>query len=662
MSYVPGLDGLRAVAILGVLVFHALPGAMRGGFTGVDVFFVLSGYLISSVILHDLRDGHFSLGEFYRRRIQRLLPNAVLTVFVTMLLSAVVLTPFTAVRVAKHGLLTLLNLSNVYIWKHVGGYWGDVAASMPLLHTWSLSVEEQFYLLFPSLLWLLARGRRPHRLVMVLGAASLALCLHTTPRSPTASFYLLPTRAWELLVGAALAAWQTPLRGPAPQLPAGLRPLRQAMGWGGLALILVGFFCISEESPFPEAIALLPALGSFGILVALLDQDGLLARWLAAPAAVRIGKLSYSLYLWHWPLIVIGRTYAELTNRSRLAGQLVGALASIPLAMLAYRFVERPLRVRGPGRGRRLAAIGAGFLSCGAICLVLSTRHPVADPDGHFDRLTFRGSRYNVGDLDGAAAMAAGIRFADVDLLRRQVGAQEIWRAGGLVHAWGPGAPRVVLLGSSHALMYAGMIDDICQTLRVPVAFLCADGTPVFFPTSPNTSFPTPALARDFDDARRRWVAAWKPDLLIIVDRWDDYPTTLDAKLRGLLGELGPYARHVILPGQIPVLRLGETVNLRDYVTWRLRASSVLPAIGPDSRESIRRASLTTIAALARDFPSVELLRVDEPFYNEDGSIRFADGRRFLYADDDHLTDAGVERVRETWRRAIAAAVSSRAP
>ena len=330
--------------------------------------------------------------------------------------------------------------------------------------------------------------------------------------------------------------------------------------------------------------------------------------------------------------------------------------------MLAYRFVEQPLRGRGPGRGRRLAAIGAGFLSCGAICLVLSARHPVADPDGHFDRLTFRGSRYNVGDHDGAAAMAARIRFAHVELLRRQEGTRELWRAGGLVHAWGPGAPRVVLLGSSHALMYAGVIDDVCQTLRVPVAFLCADGTPAFFPTSPNTSFPTPALARDFDDARRRWIAAWKPDLLIIVDRWDDYPVTLDAKLRGLLGELGRSARHVILPGQIPVLRLGETVNLRDYVTWRLRASSMLPVIGPDSRESIRRASLSTIAALAPDFPSVELLRVDEPFYNEDGSIRFADGRRFLYADDDHLSDAGAELVREAWRRAIAAAVSGRAP
>ena len=516
--------------------------------------------------------------------------------------------------------------------------------------------------MFPSLLWLLARGPRPHRLVMALGAASLALCFHTASPYPTASFYLLPTRAWELLLGAALAAWQVPLEGPAPRPTPERRPLRQALGWGGLALIFVGFVAMRKESPFPEAVALVPALGSFGVLVAVSDQDGLLARCLAAPAAARIGKVSYSLYLWHWPLIVICRTYAELTNRSPAAGRLTGALASIPLALLAYRFVERPLRVRGPGRGRRLATIAVGFLGCGAVCLVLAAHHPAADPGGNFDRLTFRGSKYNVGDLNGAAAVAEGIRFADVDLQRRQVERGEIWRAGGLVHHWGPGAPRVVVLGSSHALMYAGIIDDICQTLRVPVAFLCADGSPAFFPTSPNISFPTPALARDFDDARRRWIVAWRPDALIVVDRWDNYPETLDARLRELLGDVGRYARHVILPGQIPVLRIGQTVNLRDYVTWRLRASSLLPTIGPDPREPIRRASLTTIAALARDFPSVELLRVDESFYNGDGSVRFADGRRFLYADDDHLSDAGAERVRELWRRVIAAAASAQVP
>src|ERR1700684_3690170 len=135
IGYVPALDGIRAVAILGVLVFHAMPAALQGGFTGVDVFFVLSGYLISSVILHDIAGGNLSMREFYFRRVQRLLPNAVLTVLFTVALSSIALLPSQAVKVAKHGLWTIFNVSNVYIWRSVGGYWGDSAASVPLLHT-----------------------------------------------------------------------------------------------------------------------------------------------------------------------------------------------------------------------------------------------------------------------------------------------------------------------------------------------------------------------------------------------------------------------------------------------------------------------------------------------------------------------------------------------
>ena len=207
MSYVPALDGLRAVAILGVLVFHALPGALRGGFTGVDVFFVLSGYLITSVILHDLRGGSFSIREFYLRRIQRLLPNAVLTVLFTLALASVALLPSQAVRVAKHGLWTIFNLSNLYIWRSVGGYWGDSAASVPLLHTWSLAVEEQFYLLFPVTLLFLSRRTHLFKVTALLSLASLAASIYGTAAHPVSTFYLLPTRAWEPLMGAALATY-----------------------------------------------------------------------------------------------------------------------------------------------------------------------------------------------------------------------------------------------------------------------------------------------------------------------------------------------------------------------------------------------------------------------------------------------------------------------
>lgn len=208
MPYSPPLDGIRAIAILAVLVFHVFPTYVRGGFTGVDVFFVLSGFLITSIILHDVRDYRFSFREFCLRRIQRLMPNAVLTVLVVLVLSSYFLLPSTARLVGRHSLWTLTNLSNFFIWRNFGGYWGDAAEASPLLHTWSLAVEEQFYLLFPASLVLLARFQRnrvTYWLLIAVGL-SLGLCIYATPRHPGASFYLLPMRVWELLLGAALAS------------------------------------------------------------------------------------------------------------------------------------------------------------------------------------------------------------------------------------------------------------------------------------------------------------------------------------------------------------------------------------------------------------------------------------------------------------------------
>ena len=268
-------------------------------------------------------------------------------------------------------------------------------------------------------------------------------------------------------------------------------------------------------------------------------------------------------------------------------------------------------------------------------------------PRRDFDRLTFRGSKCNVGDLDGAAAMAEGIRFADVELpadrsARAKSGAPAVWST-----PWSRSA-RVVLLGSSHALMYAGMIDDVCQSPPGPRGVPLRRRHPRVLSDFPNTNFPTVDLARDFDDARRRWIAAWKPDVLIVVDRWDHYPATLDGSWLALRQRLR-LPRDSPWPGSVAAHRR-DGANLRDYVTW--------PWIRRRSCQSSARCARADPAGVTdrlspprRDFPRWSLFRVDQPFYNEDGSIRFADGRRFLYADDDHLSDAGASLVRETWRR-----------
>jgi peptidoglycan/LPS O-acetylase OafA/YrhL len=654
MKYAPSLDGLRAVAILAVLGFHAMPSALKGGFTGVDVFFVLSGYLITSVILHDIRNGNFSMPEFYLRRIQRLLPNAVAMVTFTLAVYLICLLPSMAVQVAKHGLWAIFNLSNVYILRSFGGYWGDSATCAPLLHTWSLAVEEQFYLAFPLTLWLLSRRVSIFAVTIGFLLVSFALNIYGTGSHPSATFYLLPTRAWEPLVGAVFAIYRVPVSTNQPLRSTKAALATELAGWVGLALIVAGFFFIKKASSLHGAAALAPAIGALALLVSIADGTTVPARLLSKPLPVLIGKLSYSLYLWHWPMIVIGKTYAELIGLSQRVGTTLGLSAGIVLALIAYRLIERPLRKRGPGRHRRLLMLGTAFAVCLLACLGVSLRHPVADALGMFDRPALDGQLYGVGDV---LRTSVATRYADV-LFPEPPAQTHIWKSGGIVHDWGRGKPRVVVLGSSHALMYGRLIDDICKQEGLSVAFLSANGAPVFFPTGVGVSFPTLALSQDFDAARRKWISEWNPDAVLVVDRWDNYAGSggdFDRKLRELVGELAPHTRNIIVLSQVPALRVGENLNLREFVTWHFKRFGRLPSIVPDANESARRSSIATIEAVARDFRQLRLVRVDPIFCLEDGSVRYSLGRSFFYADNNHLSDVGTEQVRPILTRAIGA-------
>ena len=663
MKYSAPLDGLRAVAIVAVLAFHALPGTLQGGFTGVDVFFVLSGYLIASVILHDIRDGRFSLREFYLRRIQRLLPNAVLMVLVTVALSYFALLPLATVKVAQHGLWSLLNLSNIYIWRNVGGYWGDSAASVPLLHTWSLAIEEQFYVLFPVTLWLLSRRPRLCSIMSVLALGSFALGAYETWTHPIATFYLLPTRAWELLLGAALGAYRVPAEAErAIRIFKSSRATALA-GWGGLTLIVAGFFLINEGTNFPGVVALVPTIGTLAVLISIADGGSGPAWLLSKPPMVLIGKLSYSIYLWHWPLIVLGKSYANLMGWPTQAGALVGAFVGVAIAAIAYQFVEQPLRFRGPGRSQRLMVIAAGFSTCATACLLISMSRPIADPSGYFDRLVFSGQLYNVREISAADEAMSATKFADVVLPPAESHPPDVWNSGGIVHLWGSESPRVVVIGSSHALMYAKLVDDICKHLNISVAFLSADGISVFFSEGDDKRPSALAFTADFNEARKKWISRWKPDAVLVIDRWDNYnnaPAEFDRMLRELVAELSSNAQHIICFSQVPALPVGETINLREYVVWKMGSQKLIPIIAPDAKEPFRRSTLTTIEAVARDFPKLQLLRVDQPFYANNDAVRYASGRTFFYADDNHLSDAGAEQLRDVCTRAIAAACDVR--
>ncbi len=355
----PDLEGLRGLAILLVVIFHAAPGLLGGGFIGVDVFFVISGFLITGLLARELdRTGRIALGNFYARRVRRLLPAAILAIGATLLLSAWILPPLEAPRVAGDGIAAALSVSNLRFALAAGDYFSTVGSPSPFLHYWSLSVEEQFYLVWPATLiiaFLVGRSLRAVGvMVAVVGIASLVLAIVLTDSAPNWAFFSLPTRAWQLALGGLLAIAALERRqGTA------LSTVLALGGWLGLGAVLLGGYAIDESIAYPGLWALIPTLGAVGIIAGgdRVAGPGLLLR--LAPVRF-LGRISYSLYLWHWPLLVLPAV--------ALGGQLspLATLALVGLAIIVASastfLVEEPIRRSPPlVSGRRQVAVVAGL-------------------------------------------------------------------------------------------------------------------------------------------------------------------------------------------------------------------------------------------------------------------------------------------------------------
>ncbi len=385
----PDLEGFRGIAILLVLLCHArLPGA-EAGFIGVDVFFVLSGFLITGLLVDERRrTGQIRLGSFYARRARRILPAAIVVLAGTLLAAQLFLSPLDLPRVADDALAASLSVANVRFALDATDYFAPVAAS-PVLHYWSLGVEEQFYLLWPVLLLLATRARRPRLamalLITVVLAGSFALSLVMTASNGPWAYYLLPTRAWQLAAGG-LLAHAVPLLGRMPRAIAAL------VGWVGVGLLGAGLVVIGPMTEYPGLAALLPTLGAAAI-IASGGRAGSPGRIVLATPPLRwLGRISYSLYLWHWPILVLGPVALGLASSEEgpaegdLLVRLGLVLVAVVLAALSWRLVEEPFRRGRLSFGRRsLGGRVRGFAIAGAAVLVIgvgsTTMGAVAEGD-----------------------------------------------------------------------------------------------------------------------------------------------------------------------------------------------------------------------------------------------------------------------------------------
>ena len=335
MEYRKEIDGLRAVAVVPVVLFHGNFGLLPGGYVGVDVFFVISGYLITSIILDDLEAGRFSITRFYERRVRRIFPALFLVLAACLPVAWRLLAPGDMTDFCESLVAVPLFCSNVLFWSE-SGYFDTAAELKPLLHTWSLAVEEQFYVLFPLLLWSLRRSGRwlMCGILSALAAVSFAIAVWGVRNQPSAAFFLLPTRAWELLLGCIVAV-QTRRRLPSSP------PLAEACGAAGLLMIVGAMLGFDAHTPMPSVATLAPTVGT-ALVIAFANAKTLVGRLLSLPPVVGVGLISYSVYLWHQPLFVFAR-HASIEKPGILLSAGL-ALASFGLGYLSWLLVERPFR------------------------------------------------------------------------------------------------------------------------------------------------------------------------------------------------------------------------------------------------------------------------------------------------------------------------------
>ncbi len=613
-AYRPDIDGLRAIAVMSVVLCHAKLG-IPGGFVGVDVFFVISGYLITGLILRDLHQGTFSMFTFWERRARRIVPALFAVAVATSTLAWFLLFPDELRAFGSTLAAAAVGASNVQLWREAG-YFDTAAQYKLMLHTWSLAVEEQFYLVTPVVLWLLYRKVIPNRLLMILcagAAASFAASVIGTRWFPSWTFYMLPTRAWELLLGSILSL-----------LPAltGTRKREVLAACGALGIFAPCLF-YNESTPFPGLAALPVALGTAGIIWAgttSTQGQTWIGKILELRGLVGIGLISYSLYLWHWPLLVFGHHFGELS----LIERLTIVIASLVVATLSWRFIERPFRRRTmlPKRTYLFAAAIGSLLLLVIVGLLARVLHGVPS------RFAGEEKRF----LDMARVDMRYVHEVDT----RDI-AERLPRVGTPTES-----PRMLIWGDSHAMAFLPAIDSATRNLGVGALVATHSANPPildFVYYIPN-GFNEKSIA--FNKAVIQRTIQGDVEVVVLAGKWGLYAR--DSRFLGRLHE----TIAALQAGGIQVVFVLDVPHFPFYVPQRLfvaeRFSSKIGtlSLNADALIAQRRPQDAIVASL--EGKGVEVIDPWPVFRREstDGRFPAGDAGGVFYRDDDHLSTYGA--------------------
>jgi peptidoglycan/LPS O-acetylase OafA/YrhL len=595
--YRPDIDGLRAIAVLLVVNFHAFPQAMPGGFIGVDIFFVISGFLITGIIARELEQRRFSLPAFYNRRIRRIFPALIVVLGATLVLGWLWMLPAAYAKLSADVFASAAFFANIALLLQ-SGYFDIESAHKPLLHLWSLGIEEQFYLFWPLILMLGARLRLSVLATAgVIALASLALNVALIGSNPVATFYLPFTRAWELLAGAALACGFSQIS-----------QASRASNWrasAGLLLIVVAAGVLDTSRAFPGWWAVLPVAG--GVLLLSAPAAWLCRAVLASRPMVWIGLISYPLYLWHWPLLVFFAIikFEPLTPGER---ELI-LLASALLAWLTYRLVETPLRF-----GRPSALKIAGL--CAGMVLVAAAGGVVVEGRGFDFRLP-----PEIREMADVPTQASQWRVHEclLDLSHERSFAESCVDRGR--------RPLILLWGDSTAGALMPGLRQAQQTRDFGIAqFTSSSCIPAL-----NTDVAGEPQCREINDNVLSLARQIRPDIVLLHSTWDRYLDGVAATVTALKKQTG--ARVVVL-GSVPWWKRGlPNEVLRYYMLHHRLIPQRSGGAESDGSGAALREKLVPLGA--------EFISVWDVMCNADGCLtRVGDSAKDIAASDPvHLTE-----------------------
>jgi peptidoglycan/LPS O-acetylase OafA/YrhL len=628
IKYRADVDGLRALAVLPVLFFHADLG-FTGGYVGVDIFFVISGYLITGLLLRDLDAGHFSIVKFWERRVRRIMPALAVVVLASLVAGWFLLLPQGFKELGESAVAQSLLVSNVYFWikSWIGvGYFTPDAEVKPLLHTWSLAVEEQFYLFFPFLLLALKRLAR-HSIVpaiLLLAGFSFALSVYCSYRYPSANFYLLPTRAWELLIGSFLAAISVQQRIPA-------RWLTESLSWGGLLAILYAVFFYDRETRFPGVSAILPCVGTALVIWTNGHTLNSVGKLLALRPVVFIGLISYSLYLWHWPVLVFAKYWAidPLSQGQRL----LLLLASLILAVISWKFVETPFRQRVIFKSRSQIFTFAGVTTMASLLAGLA----IFKSQGVPSRLPAEALRYVNGERRCVF---------DHDLSMEQAVAGDFIELGN-----GDARDKPIDLmvwGDSHAMAVMPVIDSLCKEYSVRgVAATHSATAPLLGYQSSKSDLQDKGI--HYNKAVVNFIRNQRVRNVIIVANWGVYTIgnkesiSLSRGLSDTLDTLQATGAKIWIMRQVPKQPWDVPDALASTV-WRGQNTGDLGLPLKEHLQEFQRQS-PIFEGISTQYPGVTILDATDLLVTTDLCRVWKDGNA-LYCDDNHLTTAGAMLLR----------------